>query len=272
MNRTMLALFTGSALALGGGAVLAQSQADHSAHSAHAEHTPQVHAIHAAVAAPDRPAEARALDEGRKPAEVLAFLGLKPGMAAADLIPGEGYWSEIMAHVVAPSGSVAALQPQQFRGGEAADAAWNALSERAPGVSLVHYPFEAFTYQASSFDFAIMSLNYHDLYWVSEQYSVPFTDPDTFVAALYTSMKLGGIVGIIDHTGAPGDTREGVDKTHRIDPAVVRADFERAGFVLADQSDLLANPDDDLSVSVFAPGIRGNTDRFVMKFVKPAAD
>lgn len=226
-------------------------------------------AIAAAVADPDRPAQARAQDESRKPAEVLGFLGLEKGMVAADLIPGEGYWTEIIANVVAPTGSVAALQPEQFYNGEEAVAAWTALGQRAPGVALVRYPFDAFSHEPATFDFAMMNLNYHDLYWVSEQFRIPYTDPDSYVAALYSAMKPGGIVGIIDHTGEPGDTREVVDKTHRIDPAVVRADFERAGFVLVGTSDLLANPDDDLSVSVFDAGVRGKTDRFIMKFVKP---
>jgi len=74
---------------------------------------------------------------------------------------------------------------------------------------------------------------------------------------------------VIDHVGAPGDTRSTVDKLHRIDPGVVRADFERAGFRLAGTSNLLANPADDHSKLVFDPSIRGKTDRFMMKFVKP---
>ena len=68
-----------------------------------------------------------------------------------------------------------------------------------------------------------------------------------------------------------GDTRATVDALHRIDPAVVRADFEKAGFVLEAESDMLANPEDDHTTGVFSPDIRGKTDRFVMKFVKPEA-
>ncbi len=226
-------------------------------------------AIAAAVAMPDRPEAARSQDENRKPAEVLAFLGLEEGMVAADLLPGAGYWTEIMAHIVAPSGSVIAMQPEQFATGEETIAAWNALEARAPGITQVVFPFGEFAPEAESFDFAMMSLNYHDIYWESERFQIPRTDPDAFVAVLFAGMKPGGIVGIIDHTGEAGDTRAIVDATHRIDPAVVKADFERAGFVLVATSDILANPDDDLSVSVFDPSIRGRTDRFVMKFVKP---
>ncbi|MEZ5681845.1 MAG: methyltransferase [Erythrobacter sp.] len=228
-------------------------------------------AIASAVAQSSRPEDARKLDEGRKPVETLAFLGLTPGMDATDLIPGQGYWAEIMAHIVGGTGSVTALQPEQFYGGEKAAAAWAAMNERAGGITLERYPFEAFSYKANSFDFAIMNLNYHDLYWTSEQYNVPLTDPDKYVAALYTAMKPGGIVGIIDHVGEGSDTRALVEKTHRIDPAVVRADFERAGFVFEGSSDILANPDDDHEMGVFNPAIRGKTDRFIFKFRKPAS-
>lgn len=226
--------------------------------------------LEAAVAAPQRPDAARDLDENRKPAATLAFLGLEPGMDAADLIPGGGYWTEIMAHAVGPDGSVTALEPEQFGSSDQARAAWAELIGRTQGVTLTLYPFDRFSYAADSFDFAIMSLNYHDLYWESEQYKVPATDPDVYLRALHTAMRPGGIVGIIDHVGLPGDTRETVDKLHRIDPAVVRADFARAGFVLEAESDLLANPDDDHTGSVFDPAIRGNTDRLLMRFRKPA--
>ena len=227
--------------------------------------------IASAVAQASRPDAAREQDAARKPVETLAFLGLAPGMDAADLIPGGGYWSEIMAHVVGADGSVTALQPEQFYGGEKAAAAWAAMNERAGGITLVRYPFEAFSYQANSFDFAIMNLNYHDLYWTSEQYNVPLTDPDKYVAALYDAMRPGGVVGIIDHVGKGTDTRALVEKTHRIDPSVVRADFERAGFVFDGSSDILANPDDNHEVGVFNAAVRGKTDRFIYRFRKPAS-
>ena len=75
---------------------------------------------------------------------------------------------------------------------------------------------------------------------------------------------------MIDHVAAPGrETRAEVEATHRIDPAVIRADFERAGFVFDGESDLLRNPQDDRSVNVFDPSIRGRTDRIVYRFRKP---
>lgn len=83
-------------------------------------------------------------------------------------------------------------------------------------------------------------------------------------------MKPGAVIGIIDHVAAPGgDTRQVVDKLHRIDPAIVRADFEKAGFVLEESSDLLRNPADDHLLLVFDEKIRGKTDRFMFRFRKP---
>ena len=222
-----------------------------------------------AVAAADRPAEAKELDASRKPAEVLDWLGIKPGMHVADLISGTGYWAEIMAHVVGPKGTVTAYEPNQFYNDEKGAALWAGIASRTPLVSLVRYPFEAFAPPANRFDAALINMSYHDLYWQSEQYKISRTDPDAYVRALYSAMKPGGVVGVIDHVGAPGDTRSTVDKLHRIDPGVVRADFERAGFRLAGTSNLLANPADDHSKLVFDPSIRGKTDRFMMKFVKP---
>jgi len=223
----------------------------------------------AAIADPGRPAEAKALDEGRKPAETLAFLGLKPGMKAADIVTGSGYWAEIMADVVGPKGKVTGFEPSQFTADAESLQKWQKLQARRPEVRWVSYPFEAFTAPPGSFDFTILNLNYHDLYWQSQEMGIPVADPAAFVTALYAATKPGGIVGVIDHVGPAGDTRAIVDKLHRIDPAVVKADFTKAGFLLEAESPLLANPQDDHSKPVFDPAIRGKTDRFLFRFRKP---
>ncbi|MFY9351873.1 MAG: methyltransferase domain-containing protein [Sphingobium sp.] len=209
------------------------------------------------------------MDESRKPAETLAFLGLKPGMKAADIMTGSGYWAEIMADVVGAKGKVTAFEPNQFYTAPEEQAKWKALTERRPEVNWVRYPFEAFSAPANSFDFTIINLSYHDLYWQSEQYRIPRSDPAAFVKTLYAATKPGGIVGIIDHVGIGSDTRALVDKLHRIDPAVVKADFAAAGFVLEAESPLLANPADDHVKLVFDPAVRGKTDRFLYRFRKP---
>ncbi|OYW83645.1 MAG: methyltransferase [Sphingobium sp. 32-64-5] len=221
-----------------------------------------------ALTLPGRPESAIALDESRKPAEVLGFLGLSSGMQAADLATGGGYWAELMARVVGPTGHVTAFQPIQFHS-DKSKAAWDALLARQKGVSLQTHPLENFTAKPESYDFAIMNLTYHDLYTQSEKMKIPRMNPDDFVRALYVAMKPGGVVGIIDHVAKPGDTRAIAESIHRIDPGVVKADFERAGFVMEAESEILRNPDDDHEKLVFDPAVRGKTDRFLMKFRKP---
>lgn len=248
-----------SLLALGGCATTGQEPAS----------TASAPVLADAVANPARTAELRALDESRKPAETLAFLGLAPGMDAADLLTGTGYWAQIMASVVGPRGSVTAFEPAQFYGEGEERRKLDALIAASPGVTLQRYPFEAFTAPAAAFDFALINLSYHDLYWESAQYKIPRTDPDAFLRNLYTAMRPGAVVGVIDHVGTGSDTRALVEKLHRIDPAVVRADFARAGFRLEAQSDLLANPADDHTLNVFDKAIRGKTDRFLYRFRKP---
>jgi len=221
-----------------------------------------------AVATPGRPESATALDASRKPGEVLGFLGLASGMQAADLATGSGYWAELMARVVGPEGHVTAFEPLQFYD-DKAKADLQQLLTRQKGVSLVTHPFENFSAKPESFDFAIMNTTYHDLYTESEKFKLPRMNPDDFVHALYVAMRPGGVVGIIDHVASPGDTRAIANSLHRIDPAVVKADFERAGFVMEEESELLRNPADDHAKMVFDPAIRGQTDRFLMKFRKP---
>ena len=222
-----------------------------------------------AVAQNGRPAEAVALDAGRKPAEVLEFLGLKSGMTAADVITGSGYWAEIMARVVGPKGQVTAFEPDQFYTDPEEQKVWALLQQRRPDIRFVRYPFDAFAAAPGSFDFLIINLNYHDLYWESEKYHIPRSDPSAFVRALYAAAKPGGVVGVIDHVGPAGDTRAIVNKMHRIDPATVKADFEAAGFRLEAESPILRNPDDDHTKGVFDPAVRGKTDCFIYRFRKP---
>ncbi len=232
-----------------------------------AARAPQSSPYATAVAAAGRPAEAVALDASRKPAEVLAFMKLKPGMKALDMLTGSGYYAELMGNVVGPKGMVVAFAPGNYRA-EQTKAAFAAMAARAPNVHLTNAPADVFV--PGSFDFAMIHLNYHDLYWESKEYGIPRTDPNMVLAGLFTAMKPGGVVAIIDHVGPAGDTRAVVDKLHRIDPETVKADFLRAGFVLDGTSDMLRIADDDHSKNVFDPAIRGKTDRFAFRFRKPA--
>lgn len=212
----------------------------------------------------------RKLDASRRPAEVLSFFGLKAGDVAGEYLAGGGYYAKIMAGIVGPTGRVVAFNPPSFLQSEGALKNWAELTARPDNIVLQLRGTSDFAAPDNSFDFMMMHLVYHDVYFESAQFGMVRADPDVFLAKLYKAMKPGGVVAIVDHVGPAGDTRAIVDATHRIDPATVKADFARAGFRLEAESNLLAKPDDDVSKSVFDPSIRGETNRFMFKFIKPA--
>jgi predicted methyltransferase len=225
--------------------------------------------VAAALSMPGRSADNVKLDESRKPAEVLNFLGLKRGMSVIDLFGANAYWAEIMAPVVGPKGHVLVWEPAQFYKGDAPKAFAEFMAKNR-NVSIISTPFEAPSLPRNSADLVMLNLNYHDTYWQSEKYGIPRMDPAAFLKTVYRAMKPGAVIGVIDHVASPNkDTRATVEKCHRIDPAVIKADFRRAGFVLVGSSNILRNPGDDHSLLVFDPKIRGKTDRAILKFRKP---
>lgn len=225
--------------------------------------------VAASVAAPGRSADNVKLDESRKPAEVLRFLGLRPGMHVLDPFGLNKYWAEITAPAVGAKGHVTVWEPTQFLKDDGKKS-FDEFAAKQKNVSLISSPFEAPNLPKNSYDFALINLDYHDVYWTSEKYGIPRMDPDAWLKTLYAAMKSGATVGVIDHVAnVSNDVRATVDKFHRIDPAIVKADFKRAGFVLEGSSDLLRNPADDHNLLVFDPKIRGKTDRFLFKFKKP---
>ena len=222
-----------------------------------------------AVSAPGRPADAIALDAGRRPAEVLAFGGLRQGDSALDLFTGSGYFAEILGRAVGPRGHVVAWEPANFVN-ERSRAGLEAIHQRTPNFSWFATPNNALALPAAAFDFVVINLNYHDTYWESARYRFAHMDPEAFLRTVFQSVKPGGTILVIDHVANPGrDTRAEVEANHRILPATARADFERAGFVFDGESDMLRNPQDDHSKNVFDPSIRGRTDRFVYRFRRP---
>jgi predicted methyltransferase len=209
------------------------------------------------------------LDDGRKPAQVLQFLGVKPGMKVLDLFGGNAYWAEMTAPVVGAQGHVTVWEPAQFYSDKTKQS-FAAFMAAHPNVSIVSSPFEAPDLPKNYADWIILNDNYHDTYWQNPKMNIPHMDPDRFLKAVYAAMKPGATIGVIDHVANPNsDTRATVEKFHRIDPNVVKADFKRAGFVLVGSSDVLRNPADKHDLLVFDPNIRGKTDRFIFKFKKP---
>lgn len=224
-------------------------------------------AIAAAVADRARAPTNRAMDEGRMPLGVLAFTGFKRGDTIADYQAGGGYYSELLSRLVGPNGRIYAISQPNFW--EAAT--WEPLLKSHPNILPLIAPGNSLDLAPGSVDGIFSHLVYHDLYWVSDKYQHPRLDVDAVLRGWFAAVRPGGSVVIVDHAANPGgDTRETVEKFHRIDPAVVRADMERAGFVFDSESSMLHRSEDRHEVGVFDPSVRGKTDRFMLRFRKPA--
>lgn len=223
-------------------------------------------AVAAAVADKQRLADNRKQDEGRHPADVLAFAQVKRGSTVADLLAGNGYYSEMLADLVGSKGTVIPMNSPGFHKEET----WATLLKAHPNMAPMVRPVNQMALAPRSVDMIFTHLVYHDLYWESEKFKFPRVDVDAMVADWYRALRPGGTVIVVDHVGPAGDTRALVEKLHRIDPAKVRADMERAGFVFDGDSEALRIAADDHSKNVFDPAIRGKTDRFMMRFKKPA--
>ena len=210
-----------------------------------------------------------ALDANRHPAQMLDFIGLEAGMNVLDIAGGNRYWAEIMAPVVGETGSIVVWSPNEFLSDETRQGLAD-FTAAHPRVVSINSEFETPRIGTGRYDLVLINLDYHDVYWESERFGIERMEPRAWAKRLYDSLKPGGVMGLADHRADAGsDPRASVDATHRIDPAVVKADMEAVGFVLEAESDLLANAADDRTMNVFNPEIRGKTDRFLMRFRKP---
>ncbi len=220
----------------------------------------------AALADPQRPAADRERDAARKPAELLAFGQVESGEKVGDYIIGGGYWTRILSNVVGPQGKVYAFQPDEFIAfrpayGEEQNAA---VAGRANVVPL-RGPVAAPAFP-EPLDTLITVQNFHDLYIGA----MPEGTGSRAVAALYTALKPGGTLLVVDHSAVAASGTSTTDALHRIDKQAAIDALTAAGFLLEAESGLYARSDDPRTANVFAPEIRGKTDQFVLRFRKPA--
>jgi predicted methyltransferase len=224
--------------------------------------------IRSAVADPARPAADVSRDAMRKPAQLLAFAGVKPMDAVADFMPGGGYFTRLLSRTVGPKGRVYGFVPDEERKncppGETAGGLALAKDPAYPNVHVASAPANDFA-EPEQLDMIWTAQNYHDLH-------DPFMGPADMARVnrrFYEALKSGGVLLIIDHAAAAGSGVRDTNTLHRIDPAAIRSEVEAAGFVFAGESAALRNPADDRTRSVFDPAIRGRTDQVVLKFRKP---
>jgi predicted methyltransferase len=224
--------------------------------------------IAAAVADGNRPDADKERDANRKPADTLAFAGVKSGAQVAELLPGGGYFTRLFSKAVGTSGHVYALVPAPLPNAPA-DAQDRAARVKAiaadPNYANVTVVVESFTQLGvpAPVDLVWTSQNYHDLH------NFPGLDVGVFNKMVFDDLKPGGIYLVLDHSAEAGSGARDTSTLHRIDPETVKSEVLAAGFVFVGSSDVLRQPGDTHALKVFDPTVRGKTDQFILKFRKP---
>jgi len=208
--------------------------------------------------------------EQSKQSELVRFARLEPGAIVIDVYPGDGDWTRLFSDVVGPEGRIYSFVPAEvahFKDdplGRMQTLAKEAGRENVEAVSADLVAMPEVTQPA---DVLWLHLFYHDLH--TKLIQAKGATAAAFNRAVYDRLKPGGTYVIIDHAAAAGSGTTDTQALHRIDPASVRTEVEAAGFVPDAESAMLVNNSDLHSLKVFDATIKGDTDRFIYRFVKP---
>jgi predicted methyltransferase len=218
-------------------------------------------AVSAAVADTNRPAEQRADDAVRKPAEVVAFSGMKPGDKVVDFLPGGGYYSRIFSKVVGPQGKVYAVVPAEniARRPQSADGIKAVAAQPAYNNIVVAHPPIANIAVAEPVDIVWTSNNYHDLKNANDAAAMLALNK-----GILNALKPGGTYMVIDHRAQPGSGFGHTQTLHRIDAEALKAEIVQAGFVFDSESNVLVRPADN-----FTTHSSFESSQIIFKFRKP---
>jgi len=264
-KRHYLLILTASVLAAcSGGSEPEQAVQEEPAVEAITE-APEAHDLTSLLASDARSEADRARDAGRKPAEVIAFLGIEPGMTVIDIFAAGGYYTEVLSLAVGPEGHVSAQNPAfilEMREGVNEKALTERLADnRLTNVSRLDKELADISAADGPFDAGMTALNFHDIYNnYGEEGALGF------LTTIFETLRPGGVFGIIDHSGMEGNDNKAL---HRVQKADAIRIAEAAGFVVEGDSGILHMHDDDMTQGVFAEGIRGKTTRFLLKLRKP---
>jgi len=233
--------------------------------SVYAAQKPTPKYLEAAIADPARPASDTQRDEAYKPAAVLTFAGVRPGVKVADFMAGDGYYSRLFSKIVSPTGYVYAYytteedSPAIKRGAKVG----KALSSY-DNVGIVHGPVEKFV-APEKLDVVWTGLTYHDLF----NQNFKGVDINAVNRAVFASLKPGGTYFVLDRAARPGTGLGDLPALLRIDEAVVKTQIEAAGFQFVGESSILRNPADDHTSRVTKADFKTMPDQFLLKFRKP---
>ena len=205
-----------------------------------------------------------------KLSELIRFARVDVGSTVIDVYPGDGDWTRLFSDVVGSEGRIYSFVPAEVAHFNNDPVGRMRALAKEPGrenVKAVSADLVAMPAATQPADVLWLHLFYHDLHTALIQ--ARGATPADFNRAVYERLKPGGAYVIVDHAAAAGAGTGDAQSLHRIDPASVRREVEAADFVLDGESTILANRDDAHAIKVFDPSIKGETDRFAYRFVKP---
>jgi predicted methyltransferase len=224
----------------------------------------------AAVAHPGRPAADLARDAKDHPAEILRLTGIGAGMKVADVLGGDGYYSELLSYIVGPKGQVLLINNAAFDQWSEPDLQNRVKDNRLPNVAHQTIDLNAMKLPPASLDAVLLVKVYHDLYWVNANPKNPWPkiDVSAVLEQLARALKPRGILLLVDHSAQAGHGSSDAGELHRIEEAFAIKDFKAHGFEVVAKSDLLRMPDDARDQISYKGPMLGKTDRFVLVFRK----
>lgn len=215
--------------------------------------------IRRAIASPERTDEQRARDYYRKPAEILMLSGIEEGDKIIEIASFGQYFTTLILAAIGPTGHVDMYDlPYIERFGGPASREFDAKHANA-------------VYHQESYNDATLPQNVDSVWNVLYYHDLQPNGVDTaaFNRKIFAALKPGGIYLVIDHKAEDGSGWRDAATIHRMGVDTIKQEVLAAGFELALESDLLANPADDRTKMVFAPGTRGTTDQAFFIFRKP---
>jgi predicted methyltransferase len=221
----------------------------------------------AAVAHSGRSADDLKRDPIDHPAEVLRLAGIKPGMRVADVLAGDGYYSELLSYLVGADGKVLLINNKQYDDWSDGLAA-RLAGKRLPNVRHLTVDLGRLDLADKSLDAVLLIKVYHDFYWIDETGHWPKIDAGAVLAQVARALKPGGVLLLVDHSAKPGTGTTDATPLHRIDEAYAVKEFESHGFKVIAKSDALRRADDPRDQITYKGPMVGKTDRFVLVFRK----
>ncbi len=222
--------------------------------------------VAAALAAESRPEADRVRDMNRLPLQTLKFFGLKDNMRVLELIPGGGWYTRVLAPVLAENGKLyVAIGTDRVRKNVLNQPGFEQV-ERLNTTDNLHRPKGSRVYIVDDFDFGLtgldMVLTFRNLHNFGADGRARINNQ------AFKALKSGGLYGVVDHTRRHMES-DNHENRRRLDPVLAIKEILEQGFELVDYSDLHYRADDELEYEVGRRSVTGNTDRFTLLFRKP---